>query len=102
MFLVDSASLYPGLEIICSVYADLEAAFEAAPTIVGKDGRKFRDVSVSYGTNMASDYAEHDLKYEVCMTFGDTELVARLRWKSGVSPWLQTGITPLTCSSLGT
>jgi hypothetical protein len=44
---IDGIDLYPGLEVLCSVEVDLEDAFNAAPIIIGKDGRKYRDVPVS-------------------------------------------------------
>jgi hypothetical protein len=47
IFNEESTSLYPGYEIICSIQADLEAAFIAAPTLRAKDGRKYREVMVS-------------------------------------------------------
>jgi hypothetical protein len=35
------------MEVLCSVEVDLEDAFNAEPVIIGKDGRKYRDVPVS-------------------------------------------------------
>jgi hypothetical protein len=54
----DSASLIKGFVMICAVHANLEDAFDAAPTTVGKDGKRYRDVIVGFLTFSALFRAE--------------------------------------------
>jgi hypothetical protein len=71
----------------CAVHADLEDAFDASPTVVGKDGRRYRDVAVS-GSLPAVRHVYSDRRlpqFDFCLSFGETELTARLRWKTPVS-----------------
>ncbi|KAF7290593.1 hypothetical protein MIND_01299400 [Mycena indigotica] len=53
----------PGFDSICNVEADLSKIFQATRVQVGKTGQKIKRVS-----------------FEVCLTLGDTEISARMRW----------------------
>jgi hypothetical protein len=46
--MAESPSLYDGVTMLCSVQANLEPVFKAAPTLVGKDGKKYREVVVRH------------------------------------------------------
>jgi hypothetical protein len=76
--------LLPHVEIVCSIQANLEAAFRASPTIIGKDGRKYRDVAVRVKITDELRRATEAFQYEICLSFSETELAARIRWKASV------------------
>ncbi|KIJ67227.1 hypothetical protein HYDPIDRAFT_25699 [Hydnomerulius pinastri MD-312] len=58
-----SERLLPGFEVICTVEGDLERCFQCTPSKHSPKGRKYRKLS-----------------FQVCITLGDTEIAARLRW----------------------
>jgi len=58
------ATMQPGFERICAVEADLEKCFRAAPTETSPDGKLYRTIN-----------------FEVCISLGETEISARMRWK---------------------
>ncbi|KAJ6515203.1 hypothetical protein C8R47DRAFT_1001423 [Mycena vitilis] len=57
-------SLQPGFEVICTVTANLERSYQAAPFLISITGRRYKRVA-----------------FEVCLALGETELKARCRWK---------------------
>ncbi|KAJ7021476.1 hypothetical protein C8F04DRAFT_267971 [Mycena alexandri] len=58
------AMLQPGFEVICQVTGDLEKCYQATELSVSETNRRYKRVC-----------------FEVCLTLGETELAARLRWK---------------------
>ncbi|KAF7291520.1 hypothetical protein MKEN_01486600 [Mycena kentingensis (nom. inval.)] len=58
------AALRPGFELICTVRGDLRKCFQAAPRLSSTSNIPLRKVA-----------------FEVCLSLGDTEIKARLRWK---------------------
>jgi len=58
-------SLQPGFEVICKVHGNLKEVYNASPVrIVPQTGVRWRE-----------------LRYDICLSLGETEVTARLRWE---------------------
>ncbi|TFK51568.1 hypothetical protein OE88DRAFT_1801563 [Heliocybe sulcata] len=59
------ATLQPGYEKLCSVEGDLQRCFEGSPV----------------RTEALTDIRYRRVEFDICLTLGETELTAQMRWK---------------------
>jgi hypothetical protein len=76
--------MYPSCEPVCEVRADFTRALNAMPILSGKDGSEYKTLNVSIFV-LRRAMCANATQYDVCLTFGSTELSARVRWWQDVS-----------------
>lgn len=72
----------PGFEVVCAIYGDLTGVARLLPPLRGLDGTYY------------------EVKFDVVISFGGTQLEAYARWKEGVSSFSRDVLVLLIISAL--